>query len=104
MRTRIVPFLVVPAIILVLALTITGTIGGPAGHASAQTGPTLVLDMDITDGGPCANIESTATHYVGQPFGVGVCLVGAFGVQVAAFDFDVPVRSSNRLRASGQFG
>ncbi len=89
MRTRVCSLLVLPAIILVIALAIMAVFREQGGQASAQDGPTLALDMDITDGGPCANIESTATHDVGDQFGVGVCLVGASNTQVAAFQFDV---------------
>jgi hypothetical protein len=50
-------------------------LGGVTKEAVAQS-PQLLLDADVSDGGPCASIDSEITVAPGQAFQVGVCLRG----------------------------
>ncbi len=55
----------------------------------------MALDMDITDGGPCADIDDSVDHVVGDPnYGVGICLSG---IPAALGSFAVSVRYDDTL-------
>jgi len=72
-------------------------LGGGTERAQAQQGLTLALDMDITDGGPCADIDASATHAVGDPaYGVGICIGG---MTAALGSFEVNVTYDDTLNA-----
>jgi len=59
----------------VAALVPASHLGGVTKEAVAQS-PQLSLDADISDGGPCASIDSEITVAPGEAFQVGVCLRG----------------------------
>jgi hypothetical protein len=65
----------------------------PASHLTdrvgkvAAEGPTLSLDADTSNGGPCAVIDPEVTVKPGQPFQVAVCMTG-LTQSVAAFQMD----------------
>jgi YVTN family beta-propeller protein len=91
MRTRrSIRFL---AIVILLAVSLAAIVATPrlvhrTDEAAAQGGTSLSLDMDTTDGGPCADIDASATHSVGDDYTVGICVeglpeaVGSFEVNV----------------------
>ena len=47
---------------------------GGTKQAAAQQGLALALDMDITDGGPCAGIDGVAAHDPGDDYDVALCI------------------------------
>ena len=59
----------------VAALVPASHLGGVTKEAVAQS-PQLSLDADVSDGGPCASIDSEITVAPGEAFQVGVCLRG----------------------------
>lgn len=58
--------------------------------------------MDITDGGPCADIDSSAVHAVGSDYGVGISLIGAGETQLSTFYVDVRYDDTPNLAPQGQ--
>ena len=59
----------------IAALVPASHLGGGTKEAVAQS-PQLLLDADVSDGGPCASIDSEITVAPGEAFQVGVCLRG----------------------------
>ena len=59
----------------IAALVPASHLGGVTKEAVAQS-PQLLLDADVSDGGPCASIDSEITVAPGEAFQVGVCLRG----------------------------
>ncbi len=66
----------------------------PASHLTgsadkvAADGLELSLDADVTNGGPCATIDSELTVKPGQPFQVAFCLRG-LSAGIAVFQLDI---------------
>jgi hypothetical protein len=66
----------------------------PASHfagnveQSAAQGFELSLDADVSDGGPCASIDSDITVAPGEAFQVGVCLSG-IPAEIGAFQLKI---------------
>ncbi len=79
-------------------------LGGGTEQAQAQVGLYLALDMD-TVGGPCADIDDSTTHAVGDNYNVGLCIGGmetATGVFRASVFYDDTLNSSANIAcASG---
>jgi hypothetical protein len=79
------------ALPLLVALTVflIGTANGTARHVNAQTGATLALDMDPTNGnGPCDPIDDTRSLNAGDTFEIAMCLTDAI---TAPSNFDIRV-------------
>jgi len=72
------------------ALAALAPVSLPAGRVNIATaqGTELLLDADVSNGGPCATIDSQITVKPGQPFQVAVCLKGLTG-PVTAFQLDL---------------
>ncbi len=68
----------------------TAHLNGGGERAAAQDGLTVSLDLDITDGGPCADIDSSVEHDpAGANYDVAICvenLYEGYPIGVAAFD------------------
>jgi hypothetical protein len=66
----------------------------PASHfagnveQSAAQGFEVSLDADVSNGGPCASIDSDITVGPGEAFQVGVCLTG-IPAEIAVFEFKI---------------
>jgi len=71
------------AVLVVAALMPLG-----AQHATLQSGGSIQLDMDATNGQPCASIDSSIDVETGQTFKVAVCMSG-LPEQPAAFDYEI---------------
>ena len=86
-KTFLLSALAVLALTGVGLLVTVGSVGGTK-QAGAQQGLTLALDMDITDGGPCASIDDAAAHSPGDEYDVALCVsnmstpIGAFQASV----------------------
>jgi hypothetical protein len=79
------------ALPLLVALTVflIGTANGTARRVNAQTGATLALDMDPTNGnGPCDPIDDTRSVNAGDTFEIAMCLTDAI---TTPKDFDIRV-------------
>ena len=63
----------------IAALVPASHLGGVTKEAVAQA-PELLLDADVSDGGPCASIDSEITVAPGEAFKVGVCVRGITGL------------------------
>jgi hypothetical protein len=59
----------------IAALVSASHLGGGTKEAVAQS-PQLMLDADVSDGGPCASIDSEITVAPGEAFQVGLCVRG----------------------------
>ena len=87
----------------IAALVPASHLGGVTKEAVAQS-PELSLDADISDGGPCASIDSEITAAPGEAFQVGVCVqgipsyLGAFQVSVI---YDDTIVSAPEIPLSG---
>ena len=67
---------------------LAGASGAGAPSATAGGSATLSLDMDVLDGGPCADIDAAATHDIHTPsFAIAVCLANPGTTPVAAFQY-----------------
>jgi len=60
--------------------------GGIDGVTAA--GPELAIDADISNGGPCATVDSEIAVKPGQPFQAALCLKG-LSAGIAAFQLDL---------------
>jgi len=77
------------AVVLAVVVMAVPRLSGGTEQAGAQ-GITVSLDMDAstTDGGPCTDIDATASHTTGVPYYVGICvenLYQGYPIGVAAF-------------------
>jgi len=83
----------VAALVAVAALaTVLPRLGGDPERAAAQEDTSIVvsLDMDTTDGGPCAHIDSSASHDTGDSYDVAICVEGLYeGFPIGLFALDV---------------
>ena len=86
-KTFLLSALAVVALAGVGLLVAVGSEGGTK-QAGAQQGLTLALDMDITDGGPCASIDDAAAHGPGDDYDVALC-IGNMSTAVGAFQASV---------------
>ena len=79
MRTRylirLLPLCILIAVFLAAVLAAPRFISR-TDRAAAQDGLSVSLDMDTTDGGPCADIDASVTHGVGDDYAVGICVEG----------------------------
>ena len=82
--------------LVAVALIVAGVkLNSSPEEVAAQAGLYMALDMDITDGGPCADIDDSVVHAVGDPnYGVGICLSG---ISAALGSFEVSVRYDDTL-------
>ena len=74
------------------AVAVAPRFDGGRERAAAQedTGIVVSLDMDTTDGGPCADIDSSVSHNAGDSYDVAICVEGLYeGYPIGSFGFDV---------------
>jgi len=69
-------FLALSPFLVAAILLIPPRLGGGTEQVQANGGLSLSLDMDVTDGGPCADIDDSAVHSVGDSYDVAVCIGG----------------------------
>lgn len=98
-KTFLLSALAVVALAGVGLLVAVGS-GGSTKQAAAQQGLTLALDMDITDGGPCASIDDAAAHSPGDEYDVALCIGNmstAIGQFFASVFYDDTLNSSPNI-------
>ena len=71
----------------VVALLSASHFAGNVEQSAAQ-GFELSLDADVSDGGPCASIDSDMTVAAGEALQVGLCLSG-IPAEIAVFEFKI---------------
>jgi len=81
-------------------------LSGGTEQAGAQQGITVSLDMDTT-GGPCADIDDSASHGTGDSYDVAICVAGLFEdfpIGVLAFDviYDDTLNTAPEVTDAGQ--
>ena len=88
---RLLPLGILIAVFLA-AMVVAPRLIPHADDAAAQEPLTVSLDMDTTDGGPCAEIDSSVSHDTGDSYDVAVCVTGLYStpdLEIGSFIFDV---------------
>jgi len=88
--TRLLSLTIPVAIGIAVVMIAVPRLGGQADRAAAQYGPVVSLDMDTTDGGPCADIDASASHEIGESYDVAICVEGLYeGNPIGGLIFDI---------------
>jgi hypothetical protein len=93
-------FIALSPFLVAAILLIPPHLGGGTEQVQAQGGLSLSLDMDVTDGGPCVDIDDNATHGSGDSYQVAICIAGmpeALGAFSVAVTYDDTLNSSPNL-------